>query len=815
MQTNRLYHLAIVPMMLVLALPVNAALDEITVTARKKSEDLQDVPLQVDVVGGEDLTQLGINSLADVLSLSASLDFDTGFSPQDTRIVVRGLSPTRGRQNVAVLQDGIDISSEATRTAGGSLLINPRLFDMERVEVVKGPQNALYGRSAFNGAINYVTRRPDDELEIFAAVDVGDFDSQEFRGSVSGPITEGVSVGFAGAAWERDGFYTNPATNGELGGEEGSGVSLSATFNPTDALAIYARIEHTDDEFGVAAEGTIDPFFPLPMPVEASADLGLPGGPVLQGAANVDSVISVVGTIPDVSAIPITIAADPRTGMDFIGTERDISRASVIVDWQLNNLVLSSLTHVAQADVFQTHDGNRQGPITGGGFGFGTETWFESDTDLFSQEFRVVSEGNDTFNWTAGLLWWEEDATMLDGSVVCLVADCLGLLGQISPTGENNPAAPFVPRFPDLWQRDTQHWSAYGLADIALSDEWSVILEGRYVDEELDFIGPETQFWIFLGSDFNTGGEPIPSPTNSLFAESSDSYFLPKATLQWQRDDTLVYGAIGQSRKPSGFSTLTGGVGAFDPVRAAFDSEKLTVYEIGLKSEALDRKLRFNGAIFFQDFTDKQTTTQVIVNTLPVAKPINSAQAEVKGFEFDTTWLATERWTFSLNYTWLDSEYTDYTVLTDNPTVIAEAGNCAPEDLGGTSFCRVSYTGNDVEDVPDNAFALRAHYDRELSADWSWFGDMQLVHRSDRYDADTNIAKLASFTQVDLQLGLRRDNWTGIFYIDNMFRDETPRSTLATAAPLNNIGGGAVIPNLQIVSLTPPRVAGVRLNATF
>ena len=121
------------------------------VTARKKSESLQDIPVQVDVLTGEEILRKGVTSLEDVSKLSSGLVFDNGFTQSDTRISLRGLSPIRGRQNVAVLQDGVDLSSENLTTAGGTALINPRLFDLERVEVVKGPQSALYGRSAFAG----------------------------------------------------------------------------------------------------------------------------------------------------------------------------------------------------------------------------------------------------------------------------------------------------------------------------------------------------------------------------------------------------------------------------------------------------------------------------------------------------------------------------------------------------------------------------------------------------------------------------------------------------------------------------------------
>ena len=126
------------------------------VTARKREETLQDVPIAVTAISVEQLQRRGIQDVEGIIQGDPSLGFDLGIAPYDTRIVVRGLSPTRGRPNVATLVDGIDVSSEAIGVAGGSLLINPRLVDIERIEVVKGPQSALYGRSAFAGAINYV-----------------------------------------------------------------------------------------------------------------------------------------------------------------------------------------------------------------------------------------------------------------------------------------------------------------------------------------------------------------------------------------------------------------------------------------------------------------------------------------------------------------------------------------------------------------------------------------------------------------------------------------------------------------------------------
>jgi outer membrane receptor protein involved in Fe transport len=202
------------------------AVDEVLVTTRKREEKLQEVPIAVDALGAQLLQDRGVWDIADVVRQSPSVQFDTGFSPQDTRIAIRGLSPTRGRQNVAVLQDGVDVSSEAAGgTAGGSLLINPRLFDIERVEIVKGPQVALYGRSAFAGAINYVTKAPGDELEGAVSTELGNKGQQQFQGRVSGPITDTVSAGVSGMIWNRDGFYTNALTGQEMGEQEGTSIA--------------------------------------------------------------------------------------------------------------------------------------------------------------------------------------------------------------------------------------------------------------------------------------------------------------------------------------------------------------------------------------------------------------------------------------------------------------------------------------------------------------------------------------------------------------------------------------------------------------
>ena len=143
---------------MLVATPMSMAqvIEEITVTARKKAENLQDVPISVNVITSDMLDRMGIKDLQDVTKLDPSLVFDRGFAPDDIRVVVRGIDNGRGRPVVATVIDGVDISSEALATAGASQLISPRLIDIERVEIVKGPQIALYGRTAFAGALSLI-----------------------------------------------------------------------------------------------------------------------------------------------------------------------------------------------------------------------------------------------------------------------------------------------------------------------------------------------------------------------------------------------------------------------------------------------------------------------------------------------------------------------------------------------------------------------------------------------------------------------------------------------------------------------------------
>jgi outer membrane receptor protein involved in Fe transport len=246
------------------------ALEEITVTARKVTESIQDIPLAITAMGEDEINRLGIKDLDKIVQQDTSVQFDQGFTPSDTRITIRGLSPTRGRPNAATLVDGIDVTSEAVSNAGGSTLINPRLLDVERIEIIKGPQSALYGRSAFAGAIQYVTKDPADVLSGEINVDANTEDAQDIRGSVSIPLTDTLGVLINGSAWNARGSYRNSATGDYIGGGDGLGGSVTFVWEPTDELKFKWRTEYSDDNFDPAPQVLLNEYNTL-------VDLGTSG----------------------------------------------------------------------------------------------------------------------------------------------------------------------------------------------------------------------------------------------------------------------------------------------------------------------------------------------------------------------------------------------------------------------------------------------------------------------------------------------------------------------------------------------------------
>jgi len=875
------------------------AVDEVLVTTRKREENLQTVPIAVEAITAEDIGQKGIVSLDDVIQQSSSVILDQGFAPQDQRIVIRGLSPTRGRQNVAVLQDGVDVSSEAgAATAGGSLLINPRLFDLERVEIVKGPQIALYGRSAFAGAINYVTRKPGDEMQARVGTDIGSDGQFELSGSIDGPLTNAISAGISGMVWSHDGFYDNTLTGETTGDSEGTSVAGTAVWKITDGLTATARIENLDDEFGVTPYAVM-PFntdFIVPNTAQQPYDPDGAGpipefGPLI--SPSIGSVRGVAGDTPDGDDLVLAMSEDPRTCdpnvpntgnigcRNYEGSTRDVTRATLDLNWDLGSVVFTSLTHYADATTTQAEGSEDLSASTSPSPG---EFFLDQDTNLFSQEFRLASNTDGRVSWLVGGLFWQEKVDVLDGSLTCLnytFAPCGPTLSQIRKNAPLDvPGDGLTPLNADAWHRDTDHYSLFGLVEWEFIDSWKVTLEGRQTWEDTTVLGPDQDNGLFdpsgvLCTFFGAPACPQTGPGTSAATglttvaearggDEDDQFFAPKVTLSWTPgDDMFYYLSFAESFKPKGISALLGGTGAFfdtgcvdpdgdgplekpkpgctDPIaNFRFDQEKLDNYELGAKTAWFDRTLRLNGAVFFQDFKNKQVSTQIADPVTGVLTPriVNAGAAEVWGAEIEATWFATENLTFNLGYTWLDTEYTDFQANTTGVGTIAYVGNCTmvpiqtdlngdgdfldsvPNPLGGPALaetrraCSTDYSGNQLEGAPEHAAVGGVTWRANLvgSTDYLLAGDFE--YQADRFASDKNLMVFPEYWLFNFRAGIVNDSWDILAYVDNAFDDDTVKSGFedgdiptffATNRFLNH--GTLILPD--------PRTYGLRVNYRF
>ena len=899
--------------------PISMAqvIEEITVTARKKAENLQDVPMSVNVITSEMLDRMGIKDLQDITKLDPSLVFDKGFAPDDIRVVVRGIDNGRGRPVVATIIDGVDISSEALATAGASQLISPRLIDIERIEIVKGPQVALYGRTAFAGAISYVTKGASETSENKATLDVAGGGFRESRFSFSGPVSDTLGIRFNALGWSMDGFHENTVSGEKIGGGEGQSASILFDWDPTEKLSIRTRIDTVKDAGASPAQAFVPYNVIRPVPAAASWCNGgwvhdascngyaqaleavmaskpsdgyaaglypyaspwyplkpaYPGGPMIPDADKVgygsnggqidqetgtiyggrfDDMEhwAMVGAIPDGDTLFVTQDINvahpgPNKGTDMFGSKKEGERLQINLAYDLGVGTFSSITHVADMWVAQQYDIDKR-----------SLTWFNQEWDvngpvkLFSQEFRLQTESDGPFNMAIGALYWHEKKTQTSTGMSvrgfgerCFV-DVLrnavtGDIISLTDLGPNYWQGPcghsdinivdfqhdtYLARPPDDMIRDTVSTSLYSLIDYDFNDRLTMTFELRWVDEKEDLTANQSQGLAdggatnsgsssvsLCGSHIRcdaTGGAPGPgapllylpvvvgcstmtttyepgvglvstpcswwAATPTRFAPTTrqepitftvaDNYVTPKLVLRYAvTDDVMIYGSYAEAKKPGGFSTLGTGAFGFDPNgdgipdEVIYKPEAMKVWEIGFKTMLKDSRLRLNGAVFFEDYTDKQTQVQKVFGGQLGSVTENADGGEAMGLELDFAYAATDQISISGGYTYLDTEYTDFTLPSRSAGELARVGNCTRVDdyLGsGDSTCLATRNGNQFERAPKHAATLNFMYEDEIQLgdqNGTFFVELNSRFQDKRFIDNSNDAYVKDYWRLILE----------------------------------------------------------------
>jgi outer membrane receptor protein involved in Fe transport len=478
----------------------HAQLEEVVVTARKTTENLQDVPASITAIGSTQLERESVSDIKDVARLTPGLIFDLGFVPQDSRPQIRGLPATRGKPPVGILIDNIDVSSESIQTAGGGMIGNVRLLDLERIEVVKGPQSVLYGRAAFGGAINYVTAKPSlDGGFVKLSADVGQYGRAEGRVVANGVLSDTVAIRGSMSYGQHDGFYRNSISGAKVGGFDSKGGTLAALWQPNDDFRLNARIAISDDKFEPRAQaaygfGTgLSQAYPVPAPLVGIC-LGLlpagfstaPQATCPAGAAQVAASGFATRTGEIGGFTTVTLSLDPLTGRDYEGTTLESTVGAINFDWDLSFGTLTSWTGYARAKSRSRQDVDSYGAAatavtqpsngTAEPLNYSQVLDLDTTTKQLSQELRLASDPAARLRWSIGAQYWKEDIDQLNYGYTSSTIAGRSVARAVQMIGSPPSAG--------IDAKETTHKGYYGSLEFDLTDRLTGRVEARFNDED-------------------------------------------------------------------------------------------------------------------------------------------------------------------------------------------------------------------------------------------------------------------------------------------------------------------------------------------
>lgn len=724
--------------------PAVLELEEITVTARKRSETIQEAPLSIQAFNTAQIEQRGIEDFADLSKFTSGLNFNTSTYRGSSSISIRGMNQVSAnadnrRDLVTVFLDGVPM-------VGSPLTYG--IEDLERIEIVKGPQSALFGRATFGGAISMTTTTPGDEFK--ARISGTAATDNEYRGSMSveGPLIENILAGrVVVSANSFDGFYEN-SFGGRLGETEGLFYSGTLSFTPTENFNVKLRYSDRSDEDGPEASPLIARFTEHncgPFPGFLTRSLaGLPAGFTVGQARR-----SYCGPL-EVPSGPISINVAPppnvraEVPLDDSSAELDHSILSATAEYQFAGGPSVTAVLSTQDYQFQRLADFERAPED--------RYWafIRIAQEQDSYELRLTSPAESRFNYMVGVARLET------------TYDAVGAFinGTLPPPGQavGGPAslASLIPAR-NLSETD----SVFGSIGYDLTDRLNLSVEARY---QIDTV---------------TSGLGLPT---QIAVETKAT--LPRFLVGYElSDDTNLYVNFSKGNQPTQpyatFFQLTPAqqqVALEEGVSAGAPEAEVENYEFGIKHRSADGRWFVNASVYYVEWVGRQGTRSVQVDlnrdgiiqsgAAPVgetfnAVPFAAGDSNTKGIELDGAFGLTERITIGGSASY-------------NETEITKALN---ETLPLRFFGLTDAKGLEFGQVAPLTAAAYANYEAPLAGERTWFLRGDVTYRDRMWDSIANLAYVPSQTRVNLRGGLRAENWDLSLYVNNLFDDDTLESS--------------------------------------
>ncbi len=800
------------------AIAQELALEEIVVTARKVEENLMEVPLAVTAFSADELEAIDMVQLTDLQLFTPSFSFTDQAGEAGAR---------NDRSSNSLVFRGLYLNFNGGINAGGLLFIDgapvvgaflPSIVDTERVEVLKGPQSAYFGRSTFVGAVNFVMKEPGDEFRGRISAEYAEFGSNEQHVMLEGPIVEDkLSARVSGRHWKQGGYIDNFGVPGErLGGRTTNSISTSVLFTPTSALKAKLFVNYFEDEdfhgaqFALKQEsyngranpdGTCDPLS-APLREGLNPRSRAAGGIVcgeLPSMGELDPAIFSTDTVID-SILQKTLfdpnpnwpAFDPNFHPE-VGLKREAFQANLRVDFDHSSgYSFTSLTAIHKdknqniIDLNYRDGRTRANPLA---FPFivlqgrtdvrpdanGTMLLQGQQRD-WSQELRVTSPQDRRLRWTAGFNY--TDAFSPGGTVY----------GQLV-VGPTFVAASI--------ERASETPAVFGAAYYDITPELTLSVEARYQRDEI---------WQNTRRDRRGNPPSVPGTFSAKFTS-----FAPRVSLDYNyAENAMVYALFSRGYRPGRFNAdlATEGQAVIDALRAVapnaginIEEEKLDNYELGWKTMWLGGRARTTLAVYYDKWLNGQVGQNVPIVVDGVANLINivlnTGEATLRGIEFEAQWQATEELTLAATYGLNDTEVNSY--------------NCVDCNNVYGSFEGVE--GNTLPAAPRITWTFSGQYEDNLTGDWNWYGRLDWAHQGSRYTDFSNVTRTAPYDQVNLRLGVRNEAITVEAFVQNALDHDEFLAGVVGIDLFTFIPGP--IKNELRVSAPIPRNYGIRATYNF
>jgi iron complex outermembrane receptor protein len=791
------------------------ALEEIVVTARKRAEDILKTPVSITAVTSEQLEQRGIATVSNLAEQTPGFNINNNSSGRADRsfqqLILRGFTPaTTDSTPVATFIDGVPVAS-ATAVMS--------ISDPARIELLRGPQSAYFGRNAFAGALNVVNKEPGDEFGGSVTAMMGTHNNSRIQGDLSGPIIEDkLSFRVAGSKFSKDGSYKNAANPTQtLGDQSNYNGNALIVATPTENLTIklFGMLSHDKD--GPAAMGVIG----------ANQVTDSSGKVVVTNQSNCSFTVTnattgkvstnpfVCGTTPSLSSLlpagntvadsyvrsRLAIAknriVDPEDGVDGYGLVRDYHHAHLTADYEIpdsaftvsylggyNEEQSSSLSDIVNYD--SSGIANSSYTSTNGQRTYYSSAYLvESKFKDFSQELRLSYDNNSDLRFVTGASYLEASA-LRNVTALSSITEASG----VSAAGKSL----------------NKTMGAFFGVTYDITDKLTASVEGRYQIDKLYAYQAKNADRVVTDSTF------IPAGTykaGSLLGSSEYKNFLPRAIAQYNWTDNLMtYASAAKGVNPAALNsnvisytgeaaTIAKNIG----LDLFVEPEKVTTYEVGMKGTTLNGKLRYQLAAYYSQWRNQliqviqtygSTGLQSVYGTL------NAGNSDMQGIEFDGSYRLNSLITLNAAGALNDSKIKKYrSYLTSQLTGITDfRGNELPLTSKYSASAGVLFNG-----------------DIEFWTDSTWFARVDYNYKSGMWSDVANILKTQESHVFNVRTGITKGDISLDVFVNNLFNEDAYTSINDNYIYAPTTTYAAV--NAVNVGLREKRTIGVQMKVKF